>query len=71
MNEAQKILRKEMDTTQWCIDNLQMDIKLKQESLKRHKEKLKEILEGLMVLEGEKPTDYESKQIGYTGDEKG
>ena len=54
MSEAQKILKKEMETIQYCISSLEMDIKLKEESLQRHKEKLKEILEGLMVLESEK-----------------
>jgi len=54
MNEAQKILRKELDTIQYCIKNLKTDIELKQRALEGHKINIKDILEALMCLEGEK-----------------
>ena len=54
MNEAQKILRRELETIQNCIAQIDQDIKLKKESLESHKKELKEILDALMVLESEK-----------------
>ena len=53
MNEAQRILRKELETIQNCIAQIDQDIKLKKESLETWKFNLKQILDALMVLESE------------------
>ena len=54
MNEAQKILTAELTHFQGRIKILQGDLKLKNETIKDYEEKVKEILEALMVLESEK-----------------
>jgi len=54
MNEAEKILRRELELTQHCIKQLEIDIECKQDSLKERKKELKEIIDGLMCLESEK-----------------
>ena len=54
MNEAQKILTAELTHFQGRIKILQEDLKLKNETIKDYEEKVKEILEALMVLESEK-----------------
>jgi len=54
MNEAENILRREMGKVQFCIKNLEISIETQQHSLKERKKELKEIIDGLMCLEGEK-----------------
>ena len=54
MNEAQKILKAELKHFQGRIENIKEDLKLKNETIKDYEEKIKEILEALMVLESEK-----------------
>lgn len=54
MNEAETILRREMEKTQFCIKNLEISIETQQDSLKERKKELQEIIDGLMCLEGEK-----------------
>ena len=54
MNEAEKILLREKDNTIHCITNLEYDIKQKQETVKKHKKHLQEIIDALMCLESEK-----------------
>jgi len=71
MNEAQKILRKEIDTLQDCIKNIEMDIKMKKEVLVNHKKNLKTILEALMVLESEKDEYHNPKGVIHTVDKNG
>lgn len=54
MNEAQRILRREMELEQNCIKQIETSIERHQESLKVRKKSLKEIIDALMCLEGEK-----------------
>lgn len=54
-NLAEWILRDKLEEIQRCIKDVNMDIKLKQEVLKKHNKHLKDIVEALYVLESEKP----------------
>lgn len=54
MNEAQRKLRQWLEEIQSCIKHIETEMKLKQEALEQHKKDLKEVLDALMTLEGEK-----------------
>ena len=54
MNEAEKILNAELKHFQGRIKDMKEDLKCRNEAIKNYEKNIKEILEALMVLEGEK-----------------